>query len=75
MTAKEKAQELVERFKPYVDYIECSSLNERETMIKNAKQCALICIDEMIEVANAVGESDDWPAMEYFEIKKEIENL
>jgi hypothetical protein len=49
MEAKEKANELVESFLPYSDYNECDVFTQRDNQLKNAKQCALICIDEMIE--------------------------
>ena len=49
MTAKEKAIELVESFLPYSDYNECDVFTQRENQLKNAKQCALICVDEIIE--------------------------
>lgn len=40
MTAKEKAQELINRFIPNMPYA-----NTKEW----AKQCALICVDEILE--------------------------
>ena len=43
MTPKEKAKELVERFRPYVRE-SCEESSREEKM----KQCALICIDEII---------------------------
>ena len=77
MTPKEKAKELVDRFSNYVDYTECDLLNERETMLKNAKQCALICIDEItysnfncLKPSECYQEDNFWN-----EVKQEIENL
>jgi hypothetical protein len=49
MEAKEKANELVESFLPYSDYNECDVFTQRENQLKNAKQCALICIGEILE--------------------------
>ena len=44
MTPKQKAKELVDRFKPYAELIEGTSDNTEE-----AKQCALICVNEVID--------------------------
>ena len=46
MTAKEEARELVYRFMPFSDHNECDVFTQRENQLKNAKQCALICVDE-----------------------------
>ena len=73
MKAKEKAKELVDKFTLFLGT--GGDGTEFYVELLEAKQCALICVEEMIEVANAVGDSDDWPAMEYYEIRKEIENL
>ena len=61
MTVKDKAKELVDRF----IWIDCSS---------DAKQCALICVDEIIEsVRHIVGEK---LRVEYYlEVKQEIKKL
>ena len=50
MKANEKAIELVERFKPYSDYNEDNCFNEVEKMLINAKHCALIAVDEIINI-------------------------
>jgi hypothetical protein len=63
MTPKEKALELVLKFE---DYTDCA--DERGFAIK----CALIAVDEMIEVAKSLTmETQEW----YEEVKEEIENL
>jgi len=63
MTPKEKAEELVLKFE---DYTDCA--DERGFAIK----CALIAVDEMIEVAKSLTmETQEW----YEEVKEEIENL
>lgn len=51
MTAKEKAKELVERFKnhSYMDWNENIGFDYKE-QTENAKQCALICVDEIKEI-------------------------
>ena len=51
LTEKEKAKELVNKFSEYSndEYHECSEQFElNENRIKNAKQCALIAVDEIL---------------------------
>ena len=47
--AKAKAIDLIEKLQPYVDYIECEIFTERQNMLKNAKTCATIIVDEIIQ--------------------------
>ena len=79
MNAKEKAEELVDKFKDYAndEYHECSEQYElTENMKKNAKQCAIITVDEII---NAI----DWHEFEtpnkefefWNEVRNEIEKI
>jgi hypothetical protein len=53
MEAKLKAIELVEKYKPIVNgYVGSSMLTNTEypeTILRNAKQCALIAVDELIK--------------------------
>ena len=70
MTPKEKAIELVVKFKhtAYSDYL--TTDNE----YNNAKQCALIAVEEILNVI--VGTYDFDVLNQYWqEVKKEIENL
>ena len=63
MTAKEKAKELVDMF-----------LNEQNDTeeISQAKQCALICVDEVLKVAATIADKKfDF----YTEVKQEINKL
>lgn len=83
MTAKEKADELVEKF---MTYAHCPFIDNGNGLVAkidveahNAKQCALIAVDEM------VNEFDVHPSIEtkyiylslkfWQEVKKEIESL
>ena len=72
MTPKEKAIELVHKF--------CSTtegLYKSKKNIKNAKQCALIAVDQIIE-ANPIAfdEDDNCIAKQWWqEVKTEIEKL
>ena len=73
MTPKGKAIELVESFLPYSDYNECDVFTQRENQLKNAKQCALICVDEMINCNTIYMEGC---YIEYWEeVKQEINKL
>ena len=76
MTAKEKADELLEKFEPYADYQECDVFTERENMLKNAKQCALIAVDEIIDLINEIVYFREWDnSMNYWnDVKQEIES-
>ena len=63
MTPKEKAEQL---FQLYLPFVESGHIEE----IKNrCKQCALIAIDEVIELC------ESYVAPYYYEVKKEIEKL
>jgi len=72
MTRKEKAKELIEKFECYVDYQGDDCFNEREKMLINAKKCALIAVDEIIQAFN----NECSTSIHYWkEVKKEIQNL
>ena len=68
MTAKEKAEELVHKYNLLQTYIEDFSLED-------AKHCALIAVDELLEMAKLYTDGYyEWP--EYYEqVKQEIEKL
>lgn len=82
MTAKEKAQELVNKFRKYAsgddDDYRFSPAIEKE----NAKLCAVLAVDEILNNAvkynayDGVTDSDIWIDTEYWEeVKQEIEKL
>ena len=82
MTEKEKAQELVTKFRKYAsgddDDYRFSPAIEKE----NAKLCALIAVDEILNNAvrynayDGVTGSDIWIDIEYWqEVKQEMEQL
>jgi len=62
MTPKEKADEL---FNKYYSYLKSNLMNDKEA-IDDAKQCALIAVDEVIKETG----SKYW-----YEVKQEIEKL
>ena len=71
MTAKDKAKELLDRFKDVT-----RPMSKRNTLVarmhpEHAKQCALLCVDEILETY-----IDLDPKLNYWkEVKKEIEKL
>jgi hypothetical protein len=68
MTPKEKAQELYNKF-----YNTSSHQHHVESRKDNAKQCALIAVDEILKVSTffkLITETEYWN-----EVKKEIEAL
>lgn len=72
MTPKEKAQELVSKFDKYVDFTNDDFNTCQVAILKNCKQCALIAVDEIINVSVSYAGKD----YEFWqEVKQEIEKL
>ena len=74
MTPKEKAKELVERYYMFTWMAVKASSNV------DAKQCALIAVDEVLFTLNEISEEDNstyayHTAVFYNEVKQEIEKL
>jgi len=66
MTPKEKAQEL---FDKYFEFVEAYSV---QGQYENAKQCALIAVDEILDIVKHIDvDSEDY----WQEVKQEIINL
>ena len=70
MTAKEKAEIL---FKEYYSYLKSNLMDDKEA-IDDAKQCALIAVDEVIGAIESIAV---WiSTLNYWqEVKQEIEKL
>jgi hypothetical protein len=72
MTAVEKAEELIEKFSPLLQYWDC--YNDAPMLIEdtvaNAKQCALIAINEILGYMGADRGTEFW-----LQVKSEIEKL
>lgn len=69
MTPKEKAEELINHFNPYVGY-----------KYNAAKQCALIAVEELLDTPVtwmdiSISEEDGDTVDYWCEVKTEIENL
>jgi len=74
---RERADELIEKFEQFADYNECDVFTQRENRFKNAKQCALIAVDEILNIesfhllnSTLKNDIDYWQ-----EVKLEIEKL
>jgi hypothetical protein len=73
MTPKEKAEDFIHKFKKYSYYPKTNDdilfVNE---LNKNAKECALIAVDEILNAVTAIADKryDYWK-----EVKKELEKL
>ena len=80
MTPKEKATELVEKYKQYVTTFDC--YYDPDGVLKDAIQCALIAVDEIIK-ANPIipltmmleSEAIDMAIEFWNEVKSEINKL
>jgi hypothetical protein len=76
MTAKDKAKELVDRFKGVTRPFSKRRTLKVDIHPEHAKQCALICVDEILESLWNVGHSFSNDEINYWqEVKQEIERL
>ena len=76
MTAKDKAKELVDRFKGVTRPFSKRRTLKVDIHPEHAKQCALTCVDEMLEMSYSGYQYDaeiEVPFLE--EVKKEMEKL
>ena len=72
MTPKEKAQEIVEQMSDFIPRYDHNEENLNiETIIRCAKQCALIAVDEMLKT-NWI---NVWEKEYWQEVKQEIEKF
>ena len=63
MTPKEKAAELIDKMTMKIGKF-------------NAKQCALIAVDEILYVLNEIDSTEQWNASYFYnQVKQEIEKL
>jgi hypothetical protein len=71
MTPKEKAEDLVDRYK-FVFWNEDSECGEEILCTVTAKKCALIAVDEIIDLVKHIDvDSEDY----WDEVKHEIEKI
>jgi len=73
MTTKLKAEELVNKFRPYADW---NGIDLEKELI-NSKQCALIAVDEILQLVDEQMQGFlDTDIIAYWnQVKIEIENL
>ena len=75
MTPKEKAEQLVDTFKPNAYRGACEE-NDELMELYHSKQCALIAVDEIIKTIEYSSQADEISKTSYWEqVKKEIEKL
>jgi hypothetical protein len=75
MTAKEKADELIKKFSPLVTTWDCyhDTPANPDSILQDAKKCALIAVDELIEHCSQV---EPFLGVDYWQdVKTEIEKL
>lgn len=73
MTAKEKALELVEKFRPHAQYWDC--YNDVSLDEPHAVQCALIAVDEILYTMIWNQGVDDPTYVYWQEVKQELEKM
>lgn len=79
MTNQEKAKELVDKFYQYLPIERYVTTSEGELSWEyhgwgNAKQCALIAVDEILYLLNEI-DTDEFELFFYEDVKQEIEKL
>jgi hypothetical protein len=76
MTPKEKAQELVNKFNEYtVKAIKYFANGKIKECKEDAKECALIAVEQLIEQENRYNNGSFYPSKYWIEVKQEIEKL
>jgi hypothetical protein len=75
MSAKEKAEELVDTYK-FVLWSEDTQCGEEILCTGIAKRCALICVDEMLDIRNGLYINEGSIAHQWLlDVKQEINKL
>jgi hypothetical protein len=75
MSAKEKAEELVDTYK-FVLWSEDTQCGEEILCTGIAKRCALICVDEMLDIINGLYINEGSLAHQWLlDVKQEIQKL
>ena len=77
MSYKEKAKELIERFIFFASNegtTEDGFIYSDEMQMFNAKQCALVAVDYLIEDEKSYNNGRFYPSDSWQQVKKEIEN-
>ncbi len=70
MNAKEKAQELIQK---YIDIMPSLAHQTGHSIIENAKKCALIAVDEILKIGWNLPHYDNVTGLQYWQnVKSEI---
>ena len=74
MTAQEKAKELITKFSPLVTTWDCyfDSPRNEDDVIVDAKKCALIVVDELINDCNASSPFEEQRLFFWNDVKSEL---
>ena len=76
MTPKQKAIDLVDKFNDYtVKAIKYYADGKMKECKEDAKECALIAVEELIEQQNRYNNGSFYPSKYWTEVKEEIEKL
>lgn len=79
MTATEKANELVQKFKPFVYCYRGSGMltnwEDENVILEMSKKCALIVIDELMKKHCEQIRSDMWKFDKYVQYLEEVKNI
>jgi hypothetical protein len=76
ITPQEKAKEIIKKFIPHAQYWDC--YNDELLKKNHAKQCALIAVEEIIDLNLGLSNCDEnnWSIEKfYIEVKQEIQKL
>ena len=73
MTPKNKAKQLLDRYAPLAKYWDC--YNDEPLEENNAKQCALITVQEILDSRPAITDSQIEYQNYWQEVKHEIEKI
>ena len=72
MTPKEKAKELVDKFRKEFDWVESDYAID---LYRDTRQCALIAVDELIKLYEFLKPHRGFKISYWDEVKQEIEKL
>jgi hypothetical protein len=77
MTPQEKSEELIKKFSPLVNTWDCywDAPRNEDDVIVDAKQCAIIAVDEIIEALFSNDEHITLKRKFFLEVKQELEKL
>lgn len=70
---KEKAKQLIDTFK----FADIYFVGGNETMLQNAKNCALLCVNELLDTVPCINNTPNQvrKRMYYMDVREEIRNL